>query len=89
MREKGQTEVAKTLETPVFSRGIEILTEKEEFLRRLEHSDYAENLVLKGGLFIYTFTGFDSRVPMDNDFLLRQMINNKFIEESRCCNENY
>lgn len=28
MREKGQTEVAKTLETPVFSRGIEILTEK-------------------------------------------------------------
>lgn len=31
MREKGQTEVAKTLETPVFSRGIEILTEKGEF----------------------------------------------------------
>ena len=28
MREKGQTEAAKTLETPVFSRGIEILTEK-------------------------------------------------------------
>lgn len=32
MREKGQTEVAKTLETPVFSRGIEILTEKTEFI---------------------------------------------------------
>ena len=32
MREKGQTEVAKTLETPVFSRGIEILTEKIKFL---------------------------------------------------------
>lgn len=31
MREKGQTEVAKTLETPVFSRGIEILTEKIDF----------------------------------------------------------
>ena len=31
MREKGQTEVAKTLETPVFSRGIEILTEKLQF----------------------------------------------------------
>ena len=31
MREKGQTEVAKTLETPVFSRGIEILTEKFKF----------------------------------------------------------
>ena len=33
MREKGQTEAAKTLETPVFSRGIEILTEKAEFSR--------------------------------------------------------
>ena len=31
MREKGQTEVAKTLGTPVFSRGIEILTEKSKF----------------------------------------------------------
>lgn len=31
MREKGQTEAAKTLETPVFSRGIEILTEKSQF----------------------------------------------------------
>lgn len=36
MREKGQTEVAKTLETPVFSRGIEILTEKEK-LRAQSH----------------------------------------------------
>ena len=34
MREKGQNEVAKTLETPVFSRGIEILTEKIEILRK-------------------------------------------------------
>ena len=33
MREKGQTEVAKTLETPVFSRGIEILTEKYNFTK--------------------------------------------------------
>ena len=32
MREKGQTEAAKTLETPVFSRGIEILTEKSIFM---------------------------------------------------------
>lgn len=34
MREKGQTEVAKTLETPVFSRGIEILTEKLELQQK-------------------------------------------------------
>ncbi len=32
MREKGQIKLAKTLETPVFSRGIEILTEKWEFI---------------------------------------------------------
>ena len=30
---------------------------QEEFLRRLEKSKYAENLVLKGGLFIYSLTG--------------------------------
>lgn len=48
---------------------------QEEFLRRLERSDYAENLVLKGGLFLYTLTGFDSRVTMDIDFLLRQLPN--------------
>lgn len=48
---------------------------QEEFLRRLEKSKYAENLVLKGGLFIYSLTGFDSRVTVDVDFLLRQMPN--------------
>ena len=34
MREKGQTEAEKTLETPVFSRGREILTEKLEFIKK-------------------------------------------------------
>ena len=38
---------------------------QEEFLRRLEKSKYAENLVLKGGLFIYALTDFDSRVTME------------------------
>ena len=45
---------------------------QEEFLRRLESSRYAENLVLKGGLFIYTLTNFESRATVDIDFLLRQ-----------------
>lgn len=40
MREKGQTEVAKTLETPVFSRGIEILTEKGELYEQFFVCDY-------------------------------------------------
>lgn len=48
---------------------------QEEFLRRLEKSEYAENLVLKGGLFIYSITDFDSRVTVDVDFLLRQIPN--------------
>lgn len=48
---------------------------QEEFLRRLEKSEYAENLVLKGGLFLYSLTGFDSRVTVDVDFLLRQVPN--------------
>lgn len=48
---------------------------QEEFLRHLEKSQYAENLVLKGGLFIYSITGFDSRVTVDVDFLLRKVLN--------------
>ena len=48
---------------------------QEEFLRRLEISRYAENLVLKGGLFIYSVTDFDSRVTVDVDFLLRKVPN--------------
>lgn len=48
---------------------------QEEFLRRLEKSQYAENLVLKGGLFIYSVTDFDSRVTVDVDFLLRRVPN--------------
>ena len=43
MREKGQTEVAKTLETPVFSRGIEILTEKKKFLKGLRRGAKLQN----------------------------------------------
>lgn len=45
---------------------------QEEFLRRLSKSKYTENFVLKGGLFIYTLTNFESRATVDVDFLLRQ-----------------
>lgn len=48
---------------------------QEEFLRRLEKSKYAKNLVLKGGLFIYSVSDFDSRVTVDVDFLLRKVPN--------------
>lgn len=48
---------------------------QEEFLRRLERSQYAENLVLKGGLLLYSLTNFDSRVTNDVDFLFRHQLN--------------
>ena len=48
---------------------------QEEFLRRLAGSKYAENFVLKGGLYIYTLTNFESRATVDVDFLMRGLNN--------------
>jgi len=48
---------------------------QEEFLRRLAGSKYADNFILKGGLFIYTLTNFESRATVDVDFLLRGLNN--------------
>ena len=48
---------------------------QEEFLRRLAASKYRENLILKGGLFIYTLTNFESRATVDVDFMLTGLSN--------------
>ncbi|MDF2908184.1 MAG: nucleotidyltransferase [Herbinix sp.] len=48
---------------------------QEEFLRRLSLSQYSSNFILKGGLFIYTLTEFQSRATQDIDFLMRQLSN--------------
>lgn len=48
---------------------------QEEFLRKLSKSGYEDTLILKGGLFIYTLTNFESRATMDVDFLLRSVSN--------------
>ncbi len=48
---------------------------QEEFLRKLEKSRYAENLVLKGGMFLYTLTNFAGCPTMDIDFMMRRMSN--------------
>ena len=48
---------------------------QEEFLRRLQKSQYSDNFVLKGGLFLYALTEFDSRATVDIDFLIRNMPN--------------
>lgn len=48
---------------------------QEEFLRRLAGSKYVDHFVLKGGLFIYTLTNFESRATVDVDFLMRGLNN--------------
>lgn len=48
---------------------------QEEFLRKLSKSGYEDNLILKGGLFIYTLTNFESRATIDVDFLLHNSSN--------------
>ena len=48
---------------------------QEEFLRKLSASKYKDNLILKGGLFIYTLTNVESRATIDVDFMLRGLSN--------------
>lgn len=48
---------------------------QEEFLRKLSKSGCENMLILKGGLFIYTLTNFESRATIDVDFLLRGVSN--------------
>ena len=48
---------------------------QEEFLRRLEASRYAENFVLKGGMFLYIISHFEGRPTMDIDFMIRKLSN--------------
>ena len=46
---------------------------QEEFLRRLELSSYAENFVLKGGMFLYVISNYEGRPTMDIDFMVRRL----------------
>ena len=55
---------------------------QEEFLRKLSKSGLKKFLVLKGGLFIYTLTNFESRATIDVDFLLRDMSNSIDVVET-------
>jgi predicted nucleotidyltransferase component of viral defense system len=48
---------------------------QEEFLRRLSKSGYVNNFILKGGLFIYTLTNFQSRATVDIDFTVQRLDN--------------
>ena len=46
---------------------------QEEFLRKLSISEYTDNMILKGGMFIYALTEFDSRPTRDIDFLIKNL----------------
>ncbi|OQB54003.1 MAG: hypothetical protein BWX97_00298 [Firmicutes bacterium ADurb.Bin146] len=48
---------------------------QEEFLRRLSYSKFQYNLVLKGDLFLYLITNFESRPTRDIDFLINSYSN--------------
>jgi len=59
---------------------------QEEFLRKIEKSNYFENFTLKGGMFLYTLTKFEGRPTRDIDFMVRGLSNetsniNKVMEE--------
>ena len=49
---------------------------QEEFVRRIEKSDYSDNFILKGGLLIYSLSGYESRSTVDIDFLITHVSNN-------------
>lgn len=49
---------------------------QEEFLRRLSRTQYMDKYILKGGLFIYILSDFQSRATIDMDFMLKNQSNN-------------
>jgi|LFRM01.2.fsa_nt_gb hypothetical protein len=46
---------------------------QEEFLRRLQLSKYSDRFILKGGLLLYSLSGFTGRPTMDVDFLAKRI----------------
>lgn len=48
---------------------------QEEFLRRIQKSQYSENLILKGGFLLYSISGFSSRPTIDADYMLKNYSN--------------
>jgi len=55
---------------------------QERLLYRLSVSEYKDNFILKGGLFLFSMTGFTGRPTRDIDFLAYQILNDmKSIKE--------
>ena len=61
---------------------------QEEFLRKLSMSAHNEEFILKGGMFIYTLTNYESRPTKDVDFIIRnlscELDNIKLVIEEIC-----
>lgn len=55
---------------------------QEEFLRRLQRSRYSRCLILKGGLLLYSLSGFSGRPTMDVDFLVTRISNAREVVEA-------
>jgi hypothetical protein len=56
---------------------IFLLFAHERFLYRLAQSTYRDDFILKGGLFLYSLTKFQTRPTRDADFLLSNLANQK------------
>lgn len=50
---------------------------QEEFLRRLYRSEFHDRLILKGGLFLFSYSDFESRPTMDIDFFAQHLSNDQ------------
>lgn len=48
---------------------------QEDFIRRLSKSNHKENLILKGGLLLYSISEFTTRPTIDADYLLKNYSN--------------
>ena len=58
---------------------ISILYYQERFLKRLSMSNYKDNFILKGGLYLYSVTKFKSRPTRDMDFSGQRLSNDAVI----------
>ena len=54
---------------------------QEEFIRRLSKSNFKENLILKGGLLLYSISEFTTRPTIDADYLLKNYSNDIYAIE--------
>lgn len=79
MVDQGESVLAKLRnKARLTGKGFQLLIQlfcQEEFLRKVAHSKYKDNLILKGGLFLYYISGFEGRPTMDIDLMVKNLSN--------------